>query len=552
VGRRRRPEGAFTFELVPDEAEVATTDVPGPGVDDDTGDGKAGGVRRGAVGRAWRGTHRHTRWGVLVATVALVGTGLVVDAVMDRGREAALRDAAGGVVDLTLPPREVWRVDGVADEPALPGGLAAVAGDVVAVQRAGELLGVDLASGEPRWTVDLVDRPGVCGPGLTFWSDTAEITQASRVVCLGESRGGGTSVMVVESDGTVLVRRELRDSFDLAIPGPEASVLTAQWVGAPGDVDVELQGDPMTDLTVVGEIDEGYDLRVRLEDAVTGEERWSRTVPFGEVLDEEQCVRWSTGGRTAELERRGVVEHAVSERLVGVAGCGVLAYFTPDGHPLDLGLLTETDEESVRRVRPLADGGFAVSAGGWGASTWEHHVLDDAGRLRFVVHGRLLDPWATSGDAADRWLVRQDEATVALDAQGREVWRAQVPALELLARTAGVAVVLDDRDRVVGLDLADGAVLWVRDDVATPEPESSSGDRRTGEIQSVFTDGSVVATVAPSYTDAAVVSAWRALDVSTGEDLWSADLVQEGWGVDLAVDGHLLRWWPTGLAGMSP
>ncbi|PFG44727.1 putative pyrroloquinoline-quinone binding quinoprotein [Isoptericola jiangsuensis] len=547
MGRRRRPEGAFTFDLVPDEGEVATPDAPaGATLDDDAG------TRRGRVGRAWRGTHRHTRWGVLVAVVALAGTGVVVDAAMDRGREAALREAAGGVVDLSLPPREVWRVDGVADERAVPGGLAAVTGDVVAVQRAAELLGVDLETGETRWSVALVDRPGTCGPGLTFWSDTAEVTRSSRVVCLGQDRAGATTVLVVEEDGTVLARRELSEPVDLAVPGPGASVMTARWVGSPDDVDVQLQGDPMTDLAVVGDIDDGYDLQVRLEDAVTGEVRWTRTVPFGEVLDEEQCVRWSTGGRTAELERRGAVEHAVSERLVGVSGCGILAYFTPDGDPLDLSVLADADTESVRQVRPLADGGYAVSTGGWGQSGWRHHVLDGQGRLRFVVVGRLLDPWATSGVAADRWLVGQDGVTVALDATGAEVWRTRVGARELLARTSGVAVVLDDRDRVLGLDLADGSVLWVRDDVAT-EPATSGGeDQRTGEIQSVFTDGTVVATVAPAYTDAAVVSVWRALDVSTGEDLWSVDLRQDGWGVDLAVDGHLLRWWPTGLAGLSP
>src|SRR5690606_37681192 len=140
---------------------------------------------------------------------------------------------------------------------------------------------------------------------------------------------------------------------------------TATWVGEARDVDVQLRGDPMTNLTVVGEIDDGYDLEVRATDAVTGAERWAEVVPFGEVTDSTRCVRWTTGGRNAQLDRRGDVEHMVSGRLVGVSGCGVLAYFTPDGRRPDLTGMEDARGEVERGVRPLVDGGPGVSGGPW-------------------------------------------------------------------------------------------------------------------------------------------------------------------------------------------
>jgi hypothetical protein len=556
MGRRRGPEGAYTFDLVPDEAEVGGERAPGArgtgGTD--PGSGEPPDARPGRLSTAWRRTSHRTRLAALVAGVALAGTYAVVDAMTDRDQVAELRAAAGGVVDLSSPPQEVWRLEDVADDTDISSGLVGVLGDVAAVQRYDELFGVDLATGERRWTVDLMDPSGQCGPGMAFWSERVELVPTDQVVCVGESGAGEQTVTVVESDGTVLVRRAISEQYDLVVPGPGTTVLTATWVGDPEDVDVTLEGDPMTDLTVVGEIDDGYDLEVRLVDALTGEVRWTRVVPFGEVIDPDQCVRWTTGGRNAELERQGVIDHVVSERLVGVSGCGILAYMTPDGRPLDLTGLQQLDEEVVRRVRPLVDGGYAVSAGGWGRSAWDQDVLDADGVQRFTVDGRLLDPWATDGAtdgvAGDRWIVAQPTGVIAVDGAGEKVWSADVMAVEVLARTARTAVVLDVRDRLVGLDLSDGTVLWVREN-AVGEAKDLTGETRSGGVTAVFTDGSVVAFVVPVYTDANVISLWRAVDAVTGEDLWTSQDVQEGWGVEVAVDGYLLRWWPTGLAGLG-
>ncbi len=499
--------------------------------------------------RRWRGLSRRVRFGAVVVAATLVGAVVVVDGVVDRARSADLRAAAGGLVNLTGPPAEAWRLEDSEVGVRTPGGLVAVTGDVAAVHRYGELLGVDLVTGQRRWTVDLVDRAATCGPGLAFWAETVELTATAQVVCVGRAVSGEVTVITVDPDGTVLGRRVVTEDHDVVVPGPGGSVLTATWVGDPEDVDVDLQGDPMTNLTVVGEIDDGYDLEVRSTDSVTGAERWSEVVPFGDVIDSSQCVRWSTGGRNAELDRRGDVEHMVSGRLVGFSGCGVLAYFTPDGQRLDLTGLQDADGEVVRRVRPLVDGGFVVSAGEWGRTPWEFQVLDAEGAHQYTVRGRLLDPRATDGRPDERRLVTGDGQTWAVGPDGETVWSVGLSVTSYLARAGATAVVLDERDRVVGLDLATGEVRWVRADVV--EPHAALADGRSGQVQSVFTDGHVVALVVPTYTDVEVVSRWQAVDASTGEDLWSADLPQEGWGVDVAVDGHLLRWWPAGLAGFT-
>lgn len=500
--------------------------------------------------RRWRGLPRRTRLGALVVAAALVGAFVVVDGVVDRGRSAQLRAAAGGVVDMSAPPAETWRLEGSDPGARTLGGLVAVTGDVAVVHRYAELLGVDLATGQRRWTVELTERSTTCGPGLAFWAESVELVPTSQVVCVGDAPSGEVMVTTVDPDGTVLSRQAIEGEHDLVVPGPDGGVLTAAWEGDPDDVDVDLRGDPMTSMTVVGEIDDGYDLTVRLVDAATGAERWSETVEFGEVLDSTQCVRWTTGGRNAELDRRGVVDHMVSGRLIGVSGCGVLAYFTPQGQRLDLTGLAASDGEVVRRVRPLADGGYAVSAGAWGRNAWEFQVLGADGTYRYTVEGRLLDPRATDGRSDDRRLVVVDGRTRALDADGEELWTVDVDAESFLARAGQVAVLLDERDRMVGVDLDAGEVLWVRDDVLEAYA-SLVEEGRHGQVQSVFTDGRVVAVVVPTYRDAMVVSRWQALDVATGELLWTSEVSEEGWGVDLAVDGHLLRWWPSGLAGFT-
>ncbi len=479
----------------------------------------------------------------------LVVAVVVVDGVLDRGRSDELRAAAGGLVDLGAPPTEAWRVEDGEVGVRTPGGLVAVAGGVAGVHRYDELLGIDLLTGQRRWTVDLVDRAAVCGPGLAFWAETVELTSTAQVVCVGEAVSGEAMVTTVDPDGTVLGRRAVTEEHDVVVPGPQGTVLTATWVGEARDVDVQLRGDPMTNLTVVGEIDDGYDLEVRATDAVTGAERWAEVVPFGEVTDSTRCVRWTTGGRNAQLDRRGDVEHMVSGRLVGFSGCGVLAYFTPDGRRLDLTGLEDAGGEVVRRVRPLVDGGYAVSAGPWGQSSWEFQVLDSDGAHRFDVEGRLLDPRATDGRSDQRWLVAGRDEVRAVGPDGGTVWSVQLSATSYLARAGRTAVVLDERDRVAGLDLATGEVLWVRDDLL--QEYAALTDGRDGQVRSVFTDGTVVALVVPTYTDTEVVSRWRAIDAATGEDLWSTDLPEEGWGVDVAVDGFLLRWWPAGLAGFT-
>ncbi|MEG3615461.1 PQQ-binding-like beta-propeller repeat protein [Isoptericola haloaureus] len=556
MGRRRgAPQGAFTFDLVPEDGSEAgqhpadrrVTEEPEPGT---APEAEPPALLAGAR-RRWADRPRLLRWGVPVAAVVALAAVVVVEGVVDRWRGDDLRAAAGGVSDLSGPPFESWRLDEDVGGIGLTGGLIAMEGDVAALLHHDELVGVDLRTGQPVWTVELTATDASCGPGLAIWGDTVDLRPAELVVCVAGTTDDAVDVTVVEDDGSVLVRRTVEGEHDLLVPGPRGTLVSATWTGDPDDVDVELRGDPLTNLTVLGDIDDGYDLQLRAVDAVTDEERWATTVPFGTVRDATQCVSWDTGGRNAQVDRRATLDYAVSQQLIGVAGCGILAYVTPDGKRLDLPDDDGDDEAgTVRRVRPLADGGFVVSSGVWNLPVWDHAVLGPDGEHWYTVEGRLLEPLSTVGGGGGQQLVAHAARTVALDQDGQELWTADVNTQTFLARTEEVAVVLDVQDRVLGLDRSDGTVRWVRDDVVTQFTALEDGGR-TGELEAAFTDGAVVAVVVPTYTGERVVSRWRAVDVRTGEDLWSTELAADGWGLELAASGHLLRWSPRGLTGYT-
>ncbi|MDO8145798.1 MULTISPECIES: PQQ-binding-like beta-propeller repeat protein [unclassified Isoptericola] len=550
MGRRRgAPEGAFTFDLVPDGSEAgrepAFQEAADPGESAGAVPGPASGARR-----RWSGRARRVRWVGVLGLVGVLAAVVLVDGAADRWRGDDLRAAAGGVTDLSGPPFEAWSLNEDIGGLGLSGGLVAMQGEVVAVHRHDELVGIDLATGRPRWTVQLDEADGSCGPGMAVWGDTIDVRPAELVVCVAQEIDGEAHVTVVEDDGSVLVRRTVEGDHDLVVPGPRGTVVSATWVGDPEDVDVDLRGDPLTNLTVIGEIDDGYDLELSAADAVTGEERWVTTVPFGQVRDRTQCVSWDVGGRNARVDRRATLDHAVGRELIGVAGCGILAYLTPEGKRLDVPDVASDDDDVVRRVRPLADGGYVVSSGVWNRPALEHDVLGADGEHLYSVEGRVLDPLSTVGGDADELLVAYAARTIALDRTGEELWRADINAERLLARTDDVAVVLDSLDRVVGLGREDGAVRWVRDDLVV-QYSALVGGGRSGELEAAFTDGTVVAVVVPTYTGERVLARWNAVDAATGEDLWSTELSSDGWGLDLAAAGHLLRWSPRGLTGYA-
>ncbi|MFD6176742.1 MULTISPECIES: outer membrane protein assembly factor BamB family protein [unclassified Isoptericola] len=573
---RRRGAGsdAFTFDLEPDgdeedevAAEVRTTQPSGGAegpilIDLDPADDvdlaelppeDAGGLTLGQAADRVRGFLRGRRLVAAVAVAAVALTAVVVDTVGDRGRLAALRAAPGGVLDLTDEPREVWRVP---TEGSAPGGLVGALGGLVVAQQGAALLGLDVETGDRRWDVDLPDGSTTCGPGMQVWSGDFQPSPAERIVCVSArppatvgDRDGSSTVTVVDADGSVAGSREVGFASTMAFPGPDGGLVTTEWVGDAAPVDPQVAAEVASGAAGAGAIPDGYDLRVRLEDAVTGKVRWEKTLPFDAAVDPAMCVRWAEDGTTSGVDLRGGVQTSITDRVLWLGGCGVDAWFTPDGVRLDRPGDRATFEGFS--VEPLVSGGYVAGtdadAVGRGGGDPDRLLRADGGEER-TLRGRYLVPLSTDGGGDDVVLERRRDATVATDADGDELWRTDLRVSSLLVRTAQVAVVVDEGRRVYGLDLGTGEVLWSRPDLV--EGVDALGAYGPRFVEAAFTDGRQAAFVIPDYARGDVVH-WVALDAATGRQLWQLRLGGDGWGVQLAVAGRLVRWSPTEIVGLG-
>lgn len=572
MARRRgdKPD-AYTFDLEPDGPEA---DDPAPEDFDPVPEHPDGSVLRGA-GRRLQAFLRGRRLVAVVVGAALALTALVVDTVGDRGRISALRVAPGGVLDLVDRPRELWHVPA---EGGRAGGLAGVLDDVVVVQHRDSLLGIDPADGTRRWRAPLPDAASTCGPGMDLWAQSFQLAPADRIVCVSATGGTGgdddpdveadthqrSTVTVVDADGTVLASRTVMASHTMLFPGPDGGLVVAEWVGeARGSgrdrstAGTALEGLTIDELMAGGSdpgIEDGHDLRIRLEDAATGEERWHRRVPFDGSVDPSLCVRWSEDGEVSGVDLRGGVQTLVREDLLWVAGCGIDAWLTGAGDRLD-----RADDPTTFEgygVWPLGADGFVAQEEGDpggleedGREPVARLLGPDGERLR-TLDGRYLWPLSTDGGGDDVRLLRRDDEVVAVDADGEELWTSDLAAAALPVRTSQVAVVVDDRREVHGVDLRSGQELWSRDDVFDGVESAYSLGFSPGVVDAAFTDGRTVVLVLADGAQGDLVH-WLAVDVTTGEDRWSQQTESEQWGVHLAVDGHLLRWSPTELVGLG-
>jgi outer membrane protein assembly factor BamB len=491
----------------------------------------------------------------LVAAVVLVAvalTAVVVDTVGDRGRLAALRAAPGGVLDLTEEPREVWSVEA---EGSAPGGLMGVLGGLVVAQHRDALLGLDVETGERRWEVELPDDSSSCGPGMQRWSGGFQSEAVDRIVCVTQVHADdGTAqrstVTVVGADGTVEGAREVDGSLTELYPGADGGLVSLAWVGEASPVDPRVADDVVAGTAREGDIPDGYDLRVRVEDAITGEQRWEHTVRFDDAVDPSLCVRWSDDGTTSGVDLRGGVQAVVTDRVLWLGGCGIDAWFTPEGVRLD----RPGDPGTFQgfSAEPLTGGGYVVRTHGDDLGARDpagaDRLLSDDGTEVRQVRGRYLVPVSTDGGGDGVHLERHGAATVGTDADGEERWRTDVRSTTLLVRTAQVAVVVDEGRRVYGLDLGTGEVLWVRPDLV--EGLDAMGAYGPRFVDAAFTDGRLAAFVVPDYTRGDVVH-WVAIDAASGRQLWQVELGGDGWGVQLAVAGRLVRWSPTEIVGLG-
>lgn len=543
AGRR----GPLLIDLDPDEDDDDPDELPASGA------GREPLTWRRALDRG-RDALRGRRLVAAVVVVAAALTAVVVDTVGDRGRLAALRAAPGGVLDLSAEPREVWQVEA---EGSVPGGLMAVAGGLVVAQHRDALLGLDVETGEQRWQVGLPAGPSSCGPGMQAWSGGAQADTADRVVCVtGVPGGDGAServrrstVTVVGADGTVEGTREVEGSPAELYPGGDGTLVSVDWVGEASPVDPRVADDVVAGVADPGDITDGYDLRVRVEDAVTGERRWQQTVPFDGGVDPSLCVRWSDDGTTSGVDLRGGVQTMVTDRVLWLGGCGIDAWFTPDGVRLDRPGDPGTFEGFS--VEPLTGGGYVVRTDSDDlraeGATADRLVRDDGSEMR-EVRGRYLAPLSTDGGGDGVHLARRGDVTVASSADGTELWRTEVRSTSVLVRTAQVAVLVDEGRHVYGVDLGTGEVLWVRPDLV--EGLDAMGAYGPRFVDAAFTDGRLAAFVVPDYARGDIVH-WVALDAASGRQLWQVELGGDGWGVQLAVAGRLVRWSPTEIVGLG-
>jgi outer membrane protein assembly factor BamB len=563
---------AVVFDLVDDDADTgaASTDPAGSRAapdapDTDAADGSDGAGRAGAGPAASGSPGRKRRATAQAAAVLAVvlGTGLAVEGMRDHARIERMRDIPGGVADVSSPLEETWAWRGAVG----PGGGTtdvAVLGDVLVFESDGELVALDPATGEEAWTV-VLRQNAQCGPTV---SPAQTDLVASWLVCL-QGKGADREVVVVGPRGASSAPRSL-DATDTRRHGPprvgpDGTVLRAERVGPLSAIDVAgarcTSGGACT-----GTVESGRDLVVRAEDAATGVERWTVTVPF-RAADATQCAR-SFGGSWGSSEPRLVFSGALAPDAFGgwatpdridLNGCGIQAGVTPAGAVLGTEL-----EPGTGGVTSLGAGRYAVTRFD-GVVRAILHAAD--GDVVGEITGYPLASRATD-EAEPAMLLGVDEAGRRLRAYGSDGtprWdiTLQSGGQEFLAQVGETAVVTTGAGSVRGLDLATGAEKWAWDG---SDPASGGDGGYFGSVYVVqaFTDGESVLLLIES--DAGGARDLVALDAASGAVVWDRpgggevialdptedDPVGQGViGYLVAVDGHLLEITPRGVRGLG-
>ena len=545
----------FVFDLVDDDADDRTTpESPADAEGDEPG-------RGGQTAPGGAGPRRRVVTPVAAVLAIVLGTGVAMDGARDAARMERMRDAFGGVADLSGPLGVIWAWGGAVGPGEDAAGMA-VLGDVLAFPSEGELVALRPATGEPAWTVPLGANPD-CGPMV---SSTWGMSPVSSVVCLWGT-GADRTVVAVGPDGAASAARVLdaADARRYGQPhaGPDGTVLRARRVGPASAVDLsDARCDQLG--SCLGTIETGRDLVLRAEDAVTGKERWSVTVPFRST-DVMQCTgtfEQSWGGRvtSADLDGRPVPDAfgvQVTPGLVRLYGCGIEAGVTPAGAVVGTDL-----EPGVGQVVPLAGGGFAGSR----FTAVPRTTLYAAdGDVVGEITGYPLAPRSTD-ETGVRTILTVDEPARRLRAyavDGTPRWdiTLQSSGQDFLAQVGDTAVITSGAGTVRGLDLATGEERWDWDgsDIGT---EADGGYFGEAYALQAFTDGDLVLLVIED--DVGEARGLVALDATSGAVAWEragggaatmfdptgGAVVEQGViGELVAVDGHLLEVTARGVRG---
>ena len=480
--------------------------------------------------------------GTAAVVVLVVAAGVLVDTQL---RHRALLATPGGVRTLAEKPTEQWSID--LDDP-ISATLVRMPG-VLAVAGGGEVRGLDPASGEARWTVDVGDGAS-CGPVTGLGSaGPGAVEPADPLVCVGMSGAGEQEVTVIDPDGVAQTREV--DPGAVVVPAADGGLVSFELTGGdqePRPVVVDKLGAPHLPKGFVGP-----DLVVRVEDAGTGAERWSETVPFAAPRP-ESCVSYDQNEPTLDP---GALAWDVRDAVVEVQGCGVSAAFLRDGTRLDDPKDPDdppADGMDVASFAPLPDGGWVAPGTGSADSGLPNDVvhLPDGGSV--TLDGQLLVPWASDGRDPGLVLERVGAQTVARSTDGGDagtrLWTApRLAATALLARVSGTAVVVDEDGAVRAVDLGTGADRW------TLDPEVLSLGSMAWIAQSLvfgaFTDGdTLLLPVSPGPDDEASGLRLLAIDLRDGSVRW--EIEQETPYTQLvSVDGHLAQITQQGVVGLG-
>lgn len=418
--------------------------------------------------------HRRRRLvvtGVAGALVLVLGGLTALDVVRARQADALLRTAPGGVVGLTQPPEETWSVDTGEAWPTF-------AGDRLILARADALVAHDLATGEVSW-----QREELAGFQCSaVGSSSAVPDAASFVTCLG---GGGpvdvfprepsTKVAVVGLDGEVLARRDLDPAGGVSEVLPDGDLVRAAR--------------------------DGGDLVVTVEDARTGEARWTTRVPQVELVEGiGNCEITQEDGTT--VEDRDLLYFFNLTGGISVAGCNVEASLTAQGE-----ILTGADRGFVR---PLRDGRLARSSRD-GAGT---DILDKDRALLWSTEGTVIEPLATDGTAPPLLFAQGGSGFTALDEDGRELWSFPRYATQVLLTTKDLTVVAS-YPGAVAVDNTTGEELWTW-------KASESGGSSTSDVTVAFAGrGALTVVVGVEPVER---TRWTSIDLADGSVRWTTTI----------------------------
>ncbi|MFD2794189.1 PQQ-binding-like beta-propeller repeat protein [Promicromonospora vindobonensis] len=551
--------GAYVFDLVDDD--TADLEVPpalsGAAAGDDPDGAGPDGADPAAGGPTPSGElgARARAFAPVAALLAVVlGTGFAVDGLRDDLRMQRMRDVPGGVVDVSSPLEERWSWDGAVGTPSATAqgreNDVALLGGLLAFQSDRELVALDPATGDEAWTVPLGADPD-CGPmGTAGWTEVITPT----LVCLA-GPAEDREAMVIGPDGVVASARPLGAAderrYGPARPGPGGMVLRAKRVGpepAEGRGDAEC-----TDTwECTGTVESGRDLEVRAEDAATGTERWTVTVPF-RPTPADQCNNWSGSSWDRAGRMTGPDEMIDAEAfgaqltggLVHLDGCGVVAGLTLEGEALGLEI-----ESGTGGVMSLRSGGYV-----------EYVYVDDEvrttlyradGEMIAEVDGYVGEPSAADSPEPATLLAPGggEQRMRAYEADGTPLWDVPSPtdAQLFIAQVAGSAIVGSWSGAVYGMDLATGEERWTWN-------VSDSDDEGAGDLYATrgFTDGQSVLLVTQSGAGGFGLVA---LDVLSGDVLWErrapTDPDEGAFSSGfVAVDGNLLVVTPAGVKGLG-